>query len=81
MTEVLNYPMTHQGVRDLDHPIRPRRRNSGVEERSGSTLGPVRAEFGMRRGGLYGLLLGVLGGFLAYRWITGHCPAGSKTIR
>jgi hypothetical protein len=81
MAEVMNYPMTRQGVRDLDHPIRPRRRNIRTHEQSRSTLGVVRAGSGMRRSGLYGLLLGALGGYLAYRWIAGHCPAGIKTAR
>jgi hypothetical protein len=81
MSEVMNYPMTRQGVRDLDHPIRPSRRNIRTSEHPRSTHNAVRGGSTMRRGGLYGLLLGVLGGFLAYRWIAGHCPAGIRTDR
>ena len=75
-----NYPLTHQGVRDLDHPIRRHpgsgRVNVGPVERTVSTLtGAVLAGFGVGNGGTVGLLLAAVGGALAYRGVTGHCPA------
>jgi uncharacterized membrane protein len=85
-----DYPMTHQGVRDLDNPIRPGRRAGGVnvgpDERAASALGgAVLAGFGLARGDLCGLLLAAAGGALAYRGVTGHCAgyaaAGIDTAR
>ena len=77
MAEVMNYPMTRQGVRDLDHPIQPNPRNTQTNKRAGSTRGgATHTGFGPVRVGIFGLLLGVLRGFLAYHWI-----AGGKTIR
>jgi hypothetical protein len=81
MTEVMNYPVTRQGVRDLDHPIRPSRVNVTTDERPTSTPRAIPVGFGMRRGGLFALLLGALGGFLVYRWVTRHSSAGIKTTR
>jgi uncharacterized membrane protein len=78
MAAVMNYPMTHQGVRDLDNPIRPRSSgvNVGPEERAASTVGgAVLAGIGLGRGGLVGLLFAAAGGALAYRGVTGHCSA------
>jgi uncharacterized membrane protein len=78
MAAVMNYPMTHQGVRDLDNPIRPRPSsvNVGPEERAASTVaGAVLAGIGLGRGGLVGLLFAAAGGALAYRGVTGHCSA------
>ncbi len=75
MTAV-DYPLTRQGVRDLDHPIARSRVNVGPGERAVSALGGVfLAGFGLRRGGLVGLLLVATGGALACRGIAGHCPA------
>jgi len=76
MAEVMRYPMTHQGVRDLDNPIRPSRVNVGSSERLVSAAGgALLAGFGLGRGGLAGLLLAALGGALVYRGVTGHCSA------
>jgi len=76
MAEVMNYPMTRQGVRDLDNPLPPSQVNVGPNERAASTLGgAVLAGFGLGNGGLVGLLFAVAGGALAYRGVTGHCSA------
>ncbi len=75
-----NYPMTHQGVRDLDQqPISPGgggRVNVGPHERAASTLaGAVLTGLGTSCGSLTGLLLAAAGGALVYRGVTGHCSA------
>jgi hypothetical protein len=78
MSEVMDYPMTHQGVRDLDRPIRriEARVNVGPDERTASTLGgSVLAGFGLAHGGLEGLLCMISGAALVYRGVTGHCSA------
>jgi uncharacterized membrane protein len=79
MSTAVEYPMTRQGVRDLDNPIR-RRSGTGVNvgsgERAASTLGgAMLAGMGLAQGGFSGLLLIAAGGALAYRGVTGHCPA------
>jgi len=72
----MRYPMTHQGVRDLDNPIRPTAVNVGPNERALSALsGAILAGFGLGKGGPMGLLLLATGGALAYRGVTGHCSA------
>lgn len=78
MAATTTYPMTHQGVRDLDNPIRPGRRrvNVGPNERALSTVGgAVLAGLGLSRGNLMGLVLAAAGGALVYRGVTGHCSA------
>jgi len=76
MAEVMQYPMTHQGLRDLDHPIKPSNINVSQNERIASTLGgALLAGFGLANGGVMGLLLAATGGALAYRGVTGHCSA------
>ena len=83
MTGTQAFPMTHQGVRDLDNPIRPgrgRSQHSGVNvggtERAVSKLGgAVLAGLGVGRGWLFGLALAALGGALVYRGMSGHCYA------
>jgi uncharacterized membrane protein len=76
MNELMDYPMTRQGVRDLDNPIRPSQVNVGPNERAVSALGgAILAGFGLARGGVCGLLIAAAGGALAYRGITGHSPA------
>ena len=82
MTTTQEFPMTHQGVRDLDHPFRPTNSptcvNVGSGERVASTLGgAVLAGLGVARGGVSGLALAALGGALVYRGSTGHCSAYS----
>jgi uncharacterized membrane protein len=76
MAAVMDYPMTHQGVRDLDHPRRPNQVNVGPNERALSTLGgAILAGLGLSEGGLCGLLIAATGAALAYRGVTGHCSA------
>jgi len=77
MANTYDYPMTHQGVRDLDQP-RQSRRSSGVNvgktERAISTVGgALLAGLGVSRGGLSGLALAALGASLILRGTTGHC--------
>jgi uncharacterized membrane protein len=80
-TGTMNYPMTRQGVRDLDHPIRPGAGggvNVGPNERAASTIGgALLAGLGVGQGGLCGLGLVALGAALAYRGYSGHCAAYS----
>jgi hypothetical protein len=66
MAETMTYPMTRQGVRDLDNPIRPGSRTGGVNvgpgERTLSTLaGAALAGLGLGRRGTAGLLLAAAG--------------------
>ena len=78
MPGTMNFPMTRQGVRDLDHPARPGagRVNVGPNERAASTLGgALLAGLGVGRGGLFGLLVAAAGAGLVYRGVTGHCSA------
>jgi uncharacterized membrane protein len=77
MTSTANYPITHQGVRNLDSPRQaPIQVNVGPGERAASTvLGGLLAGFGMSRQGLGGYLLAAAGAALAYRGMTGHCSA------
>lgn len=84
-TGTMNYPMTRQGVRDLDHPIRPGTGgggaggvNVGPAERAASSLGgALLAGLGLGRGGVIGLSLAAVGAALAYRGYSGHCSAYS----
>ena len=72
---VEHYQMTRQGVRDLDHPIRPgsAKTNVGPNERAMSTVaGAVLAGLGVEKGGVCGLMLAALGAALIYRGQTGH---------
>jgi uncharacterized membrane protein len=78
MSAVTEYPVTRQGVRDLDNPIRRTENavNVGQTERTASTIGgAVLAGIGLTKGGLEGLLLMAVGGALAYRGYSGHCAA------
>lgn len=73
MAETMMYPMTHQGVRDLDNPIGPARTSAGASGRALSAVGgAVLAGFGLGKGGPAGLLLAVAGGMLAWRGVSGH---------
>jgi uncharacterized membrane protein len=68
--------MTHQGVRDLDQPMRPGRTrvNVGETERAFSSIGgAMLAGLGVSCGGLCGLALAAAGASLIYRGQTGHC--------
>jgi uncharacterized membrane protein len=78
----MNFPMTHQGVRDLDHPIRPGagRVNVGPTERALSSVGgALLAGLGAGRGGLLGLALAAAGAAMIYRGQTGHCSLYAAT--
>jgi uncharacterized membrane protein len=81
MADTTVYPTTHQGVRDLDHPVRyDPSVNVGESERAMSSLGgAVLAGLGAARGGLSGLLLAGLGAALIYRGATGHCSLYAAT--
>jgi uncharacterized membrane protein len=89
MAATMEYPMTRQGVRDLNQPARPAgggRVNVGPNERAASTLGGAfLAGLGVSRGDLLGLLLAAAGAGLVYRGTTGHCmayaAAGVSTAR
>lgn len=77
MTEATAYPMTRQGVRDLDNPIRQPAGwvNVGPAERAASVLeGAVLAGLGLSRGGAAGLLLAAAGVAFVWRGASGHCP-------
>jgi uncharacterized membrane protein len=88
MANAMNFAMTHQGVRDLDHPVRPTagKVNVGNTERAVSSVGgAMLAGLGVARGGLAGLALAALGGALIFRGATGHCSmyaaTGANTAR
>jgi uncharacterized membrane protein len=88
MPETMTFQRTRQGLRDLDKadgPVLPvsggpvprpaEGVNVGETERwlCGLTGGAM-ALSGLSRGGLCGLGLAALGGALAYRALSGHCP-------
>lgn len=79
MAEVIEYPMTHQGVRNLDQPRRVRKNswvNVGRTERVYSGIGGAALlAYGAMRGGFLGMLMDVAGGLFMYRAVTGHCGA------
>ena len=79
MNAELDYPVTRQGVRDLDNPIRLANDagvNVGQTERTVSAIGgALFAGLGLAKGGFEGLVLVALGGALAYRGYSGHCAA------
>lgn len=83
MAETTVFPMTHQGIRDLDHPVRyDPRVNVGEGERTLSSIGgAMLAGLGVGRGGISGLLLAGLGAALVYRGATGHCSLYAATGR
>lgn len=79
---VEHYQMTHQGVRDLNSPVRPRpaKVNVGSAERTASSVGgAVLAGLGLGKGGVAGLVLAALGAGLIYRGQTGHCALYAAT--
>jgi uncharacterized membrane protein len=81
------YPLTRQGVRDLDHPMQVKRReNVGRHERAASVvLGGLLAGFGLGKGGVAGLLTAAASMGLICRGLSGHCAvyeaAGLDTAR
>ena len=73
MAAVMDYPLTRQGVRDLDRPRGPRpvkvmRSNRAMVAFAGAVV----AGFGLGQGGIGGLLLAAAGGAVACPWITGR---------
>lgn len=87
MAEAIHYPLTRQGVRDLDHPIHPNSQvNVGPAERTASLVGgAILAGFGLSRANPWGLLLAAAGGALVYRGVGGRSSAfaaiGRNTAR
>ena len=83
MSAVKDYPMTRQGVRDLDRPMSQHmvdnsqsEINIGSTERTASSVvGSLLAGIGAANCSLEGLLLMFVGGALVYRGYSGHCPA------
>ena len=70
MATVTDYPMTRQGVRDLDRPLRPGRVKVGQRDGAMSAFaGAILAGFGLARGGLAGFLLVAAGGAVVFPWI------------
>lgn len=79
---VEHYQMTHQGVRDLDNPVRPGgpKVNVGPTERTASSVGgALLAGLGLGKGGVMGLVLAAVGASLIYRGQTGHCALYAAT--
>lgn len=78
---VEHYQMTHQGVRDLDNPVRSGPKvNVGPTERTASSIGgAVLAGLGVGKGGVTGLMLAAFGAALMYRGQTGHCSLYAAT--
>ena len=76
---VTDYPLTHQGVRNLDQPYRfrggdPMPVNVGPSERMLSTLGGgALTALGLASRGWLGIGLLFAGGSLLVRGLTGHC--------
>jgi len=89
MNGAVTFPMTRQGVRDLDRP-RPSSGdtpvNVGEAERGASALlGVTLAGFGLAYPNLWGLLLATIGCGMVCRGMSGHCAiyaaAGINTAR
>lgn len=74
MTTATNYPMTRQGVRDLDNPLPPSRVNVGSSERAACMVaGAFLSGLGVSCGSAVGLLAAAVGVRLIHRGMTGHC--------
>ena len=86
-SRISDYPMTHQGIRDLDQPRRaswndPMRVNVGDSERTLSALGGgALFALGLARGGCTGLALLWGGAALLLRGVTGHCTVNEALGR
>lgn len=71
MNDAPRYDSSSSGSEDAYHNVGDRERTISLLAGAGSLL------VGLRRGGTHGLLMSALGGYLAYRGVTGHCPAYS----
>ena len=88
MPDTMTFPMTRQGVRDLDNadrdvlPVSGGRASaaglgvnmSEAERVLSAVSGSALAVFGLTEGGLLGMSMMLGGGVLAYWGLTGHCP-------
>jgi hypothetical protein len=86
-SSTMSFPMTHQGVRNLDAvkepPLpysggrvaeQPDAVNVGPGERVASAVGGAAlAAYGLSRGTVLGMTLGLVGAALVFRGLTGHC--------
>jgi uncharacterized membrane protein len=78
MADTMDFPLTRQGVRDLDSPRRASNVNVGSGEHAVSTMAAaVLAGVALRVGSLTGLLMGTAGATLAYRGVTRHCSVNA----
>src|SRR5262245_61916832 len=84
LPDTMTFPMTRQGVRDLNAVDRnilpvsggpaPATVNMSQPERVACSVGGATlALFGLMRGGLLGLGLMLAGGYAAYRGLSGYC--------
>jgi uncharacterized membrane protein len=84
MADTMTFPMTRQGVRDLNAvdrnvlpvsggPAPPAVNMSQTERVACAVGGAALALFGLTRGGLPGLGLVLAGGYAAYRGLSGYC--------
>lgn len=86
-SRIHDYPLTSQGVRDLDQPRQssrsdPMRVNVGERERAVSALaGGALLATGLSRRGWLGLLLAWTGVGLLLRGATGHCAVNEALGR
>jgi uncharacterized membrane protein len=86
-SRISDFPMTHQGIRDLDQPRRaswndPMRVNVGDPERTVSALGGgALLALGLARGGCAGLAMLWGGAALLLRGVTGHCMVNEAVGR
>ena len=86
-SRLTDYPMTHQGVRNLDQPRQteggnPMPVNVGPNERAISAIGGgALAALGLARGGWLGLGLLFAGGSLLLRGVTGFCAVNQAVGR
>jgi uncharacterized membrane protein len=80
MAQTMDYPLTRQGVRDLDNPIQNAASAREAAERTACVLGgAMLAGLGLAKGGLPGLVVAAAGGAIAHCGVAGYCPAGYKT--
>ena len=86
-SRIKDFPLTHQGVRNLDQPRQVRGRNPmpvnvGPDERVLSALGGgALAGLGLASRGWMGLGLLFAGGSLLVRGLTGHCTVNQAIGR